>query len=202
LGSDHRHVPLLAMGWGSDNRAVVNSCNELWRFTLRQGRRRLFLAGSMQLGRAPRDQRRHMRLDRMAEIWLGQQRHGRAKLRLEVIGANISGGEKNRKLRAIALDPACQGEAIHMPRHLDIGEYAIERAAVVFQELQGMVPACGFDDRMSAGCQIVDDLMPDAIIILDNQNPQAHARGVRTKGRCRNHDAKLSRAAKLASKQL
>ncbi len=89
-----------------------------------------------------------------------------------------------------------------MPRHLNIREHTIERAAVAFQKLQGMVRACGFDDRMSAGCQIVDDLMTDAIIILDNQNPQALARAVKTKGRCRNHDAKLSRPAKLASKQL
>jgi hypothetical protein len=143
-----------------------------------------------------------MRLDCMAEIRLGQQRHSCTKLRLEVVGANISGGEQNGKIRAIAPNPARQGEAIHMPRHLNVREHAVERAAIAFQEQQGVVRARGFDDRISAGYQIVDDLMTDTIIILDNQNPQALAGAVRTKGWYGNHKAKLSRSAKLASKQL
>lgn len=138
----------------------------------------------------------------MAEIRLGHQRHGCSKVRLEVVGADISGGEQNGESRAIAPNPPRQSETVHVARHLNIREYAIERAAIAFQKLQGVVRARGFYDRMSAGCQIVDDLMTDPIIILDDQNPQAIAGAVRTKGWCGNHKAKLSRAAKLASKQL
>lgn len=138
----------------------------------------------------------------MAEIGLGHQRHGCTKVRLEVVGADISGSEQNGEPRAVAPNPPRQGKAVHMSRHLDIREYAIERAAIAFQKLQGVVRARGLDDRMSAGCQIVGDLTPDTIIILNDQNPQAIAGAIRTKGWCGNHKAKLSRRAKLASKQL
>ena len=122
-----------------------------------------------------RNQGNHPLLHCYASIRLWKNRKRSAQLRLQILCAKVARGQQHGELGAVPKDPACEGNAVMAPGHLNIRKDASDGTAISFEYIQSLVCTAGLKNHIATAGQVIGEVQANARIIFDHKNRQGRA---------------------------